>query len=77
MELIVFYAEVFNWLFLQRFKAAPPGAGIFAYYSPGNKDGTRNGTYFLKLSDIKAFKRFELIALSLHESNPGTSLVTL
>ena len=45
----------------------PPGGGGIAYYVEAAKDGSRKGEYFINLSQLDAFKKFELMALSLHE----------
>ena len=58
-------------LYMLDVKATPPGAGGFAYYIGGTKDGKRNGTYYINLENVSNFKKFELPALTLHESNPG------
>ena len=52
-------------------KKTAPGSGGIAYYYQGNEDNTRNGTYYINTRNLEAFKRFELIPLSLHEGNPG------
>ncbi len=51
--------------------AVPPNVGGIAYYSKGNRDGSRNGTYFINARNLEAFKKFEMVPLSLHEGNPG------
>ena len=52
-------------------EATPPGSGGFAYYTKASKDGKRNGTYYVNLENVENFKKFELMALTLHEANPG------
>ncbi len=58
-------------LYALDFKAAPEGSGIFAFYIPGPKDGSKNGTYFVDLDDITTVKKYSLLSLTLHEAIPG------
>merc|ERR1719397_573998 len=50
---------------------APPPGGAFAYYQSPSKDGSRRGTFFVKLEPLSAQKIYEGITLALHEGNPG------
>ena len=52
-------------------KPTPPGSGGFAYYTKASPDGKRDGAYFINLENVNNFKKFELVALTLHEANPG------
>ncbi len=58
-------------LFALEVKPTPPGDSSIARYEGGNEDGTRNGTYRINAGNLGAFKKFELMSLSLHEGNPG------
>ena len=54
-----------------------PSGGVFASYSArpffGNNVDS-NGTFFLNLDNLDNFRKFELMALTLHETNPGHHL---
>ena len=54
-----------------------PSGGVFASYSSrpffGN-NADANGTFFLNLDKLGNFRKFELMALTLHETNPGHHL---
>ncbi len=58
-------------LFALEVEPSPPGSGGIARYDAGNEDGTRNGTYRINTRNLGAFKKFEMVSLSLHEGNPG------
>jgi uncharacterized protein (DUF885 family) len=45
-----------------------------AYYSPGSPETHRPGYYFVNLYDLKSRPKWEMEALSLHESVPGHHL---
>ena len=51
-------------------KEALGGASI-AYYNTGPKDGSANSTYYVGANNLDTFKKFELMSLTLHETNPG------
>jgi len=50
---------------------APPPGGAFAYYQSPSKDGSRRGTFFVKLEPLAGQKIYEGVTLALHEGNPG------
>ncbi len=55
----------------------PPGVGLIAYYDakPFFGDTTNaTATYYLNLEKLDNFKKFELMALTLHEAVPGHHL---
>ena len=52
----------------------PPGQGGLAYYEDPSIDGKRNGTFYVNLYNVDALKKFELMALTMHEGNPGHHL---
>ena len=54
-------------------KVAPPG-GAFAYYIPPSLDGKRRGSFNIDLEHVAAWKKFDAMALTLHEGNPGHNL---
>jgi len=50
---------------------APPPGGALAYYQSPSQDGSRRGTFFVKLEPLSRQKIYEGITLALHEGNPG------
>jgi uncharacterized protein (DUF885 family) len=44
---------------------------FFAYYRFPSIDGTREGVFYVNLSDMKEFNKYEMEALLLHEGEPG------
>jgi len=48
---------------------APKGAT--AFYKEGTPDGSRSGTFYVRLEPLSAQKRYEATTLTLHEGNPG------
>ena len=46
-----------------------PGAA--QHYRPGTPDGSRPGTYYAHLSDMRAMPRTSLEVIAYHEGNPG------
>ena len=40
-------------------------------FNPGSWDGKRPGNFYLNLEGFRNFRKFELLSLVLHESNPG------
>lgn len=55
-------------------KPFPPGQGGLAYYNGPSIDGKRKGAFYVNLYNVGALKRFELMALTMHEGNPGHHL---
>ena len=55
-------------------KGFPAGRGGLAFYNGPTIDGRRNGTFYVNLENVEALKQFELMALTLHEGNPGHHL---
>ena len=54
-------------------KVAPPG-GAFAYFIPSSLDGKRRGSFNIDLENVAAWKKFDAMAVILHEGNPGHNL---
>ncbi len=55
-------------------KEAPPSGGVFAYYKAPSLDGKRKGAFYVNLEKVEAWKRYETMALTMHEGNPGHNL---
>ncbi|WP_068545668.1 DUF885 domain-containing protein [Thalassotalea crassostreae] len=56
---------------VKRVEAFREQPGAAAHYFPGTPDGSRNGIYYLHLSDMSAMPKTELEGVAYHEGNPG------
>lgn len=57
-------------------KPVPPGNGLTAYYDAKpffGKAGAANGIFFVNLDKLENVKKFELMALTLHETRKAIS----
>lgn len=55
-------------------KLAPDSGGPFAYYNGPSVDGRRKGAFYISLENVAAWKKYDTVALTLHEANPGHNL---
>lgn len=56
---------------VKRVEAFREQDGAAQHYRPGTPDGSRSGTYYAHLSDMKAMPRNQLEVIAYHEGNPG------
>ncbi|CAG0905721.1 unnamed protein product, partial [Darwinula stevensoni] len=57
-------------------KPSLEGEGPAAFYIAGSHDGSRPGICYVNTTDYKSQPKFEMVALALHEGNPGHHLQT-
>uniref|UniRef100_A0A8W8JD75 DUF885 domain-containing protein n=1 Tax=Magallana gigas TaxID=29159 RepID=A0A8W8JD75_MAGGI len=62
-----------------RIEQTPPSmaSGPAAFYFSGSPDGSRPGVYFIRTTNLKGSPKYELMALSLHEGEPGHHFQTM
>uniref|UniRef100_K1RLI4 Uncharacterized protein n=1 Tax=Magallana gigas TaxID=29159 RepID=K1RLI4_MAGGI len=62
-----------------RIEQTPPpmASGPAAFYFSGSPDGSRPGVYFIRTTNLKGSPKYELMALSLHEGEPGHHFQTM
>ena len=58
-------------LVVKRVEAFREQDGAPQHYFPGTPDGSRPGTYYVHLSDMKAMPKTTLEGVAYHEGNPG------
>jgi len=56
---------------VQRFELFREASEAIARYSPPASDGTRPGTYYVNLSNMREMPRFQMEVLAFHEAIPG------
>jgi len=56
---------------VKRVEAYREQDGAAQHYRPGTPDGSRPGTYYAHLSDMKAMPKNQLEVIAYHEGNPG------
>lgn len=62
-----------------RIEQTPPlmASGPFAFYFSGSPDGSRPGVYYISTTNLKGSPKYKLMALSLHEGEPGHHFQTM
>lgn len=58
-------------LVVKRVEAFREQDGAAQHYFPGTPDGSRPGTYYAHLSDMRSMPKNEMEAIAYHEANPG------
>ncbi|XP_011427109.3 uncharacterized protein [Magallana gigas] len=62
-----------------RIEQTPPlmASGPIAFYFGGSPDGSRPGVYYVRTTNLKGSPKYELMAISLHEGEPGHHFQTM